>query len=115
MPLHHVLAGQYNRRVIIQKTAVGSDSEGSPKTIWAVVDTVWAKVEALTAQERVAAAQAQLDVTDSVTIRWRPDLVQAQIHNMRLLYGDRVLEIHDVISDEARHVDLQFLCLEMII
>lgn len=111
MPLHHVLAGQYNRRVTIQKPAVSSDTEGSPKTIWSTLDRVWAKVEPLSARERLQAAQAELDVTDSVTIRYRTDVT----HNMRLLYGTRVLEIQEVIPDEARHVDLQLLCQELIV
>jgi SPP1 family predicted phage head-tail adaptor len=113
MPLHHVLAGQYNRRVTIQKPTVGTDSEGSPKTVWSTLDTVSAKIEPLSARERIAAAQAQLDVTDSVTIRYRNDMASAAVHNYRVLYSGRVLEIKEVIPDEARRVDMQLICLEM--
>ena len=114
MPLHHVLAGQYNQRVTIQKPMVSTDSEGSPKTIWVTLASrIAAKVESLSAQERIAAAQAELDVTDSVTIRRRDDMDDAAVHNYRLLYRTRVLEIKAVIPDEARRVDMQLICQEM--
>lgn len=113
MPLHSALAGRRNKRVTIQKPVVGTDSEGSPKTVWQVLDVVWAAVETLSAHERIAAAQAQLDVTDQVTILYRADMTGAAIHNYRVLYRSRVLEIKEVIPDEKRQVTIDLLCQEV--
>lgn len=106
-------AGSLNTRVTIQKPVVGSDSEGSPKTVWATLDIVAAEVEALSAQERVDAAQAQLNITHAVVLRYRQQ--RDVTHNMRLLFRGRVFEIIDLDYDERNHKWLQVTCREIVI
>lgn len=103
-------AGKLRHRVTIQQLVKADDGYGGIVETWQDVATVWATVEPLRGSERYRAQQVQSELTHKVTMRYRPG-VKPQ---MRLLYGDRVLEIEAVIDVEERHRWLELLCSEVV-
>jgi SPP1 family predicted phage head-tail adaptor len=103
-------AGKLRQRVKIQELARVEDGYGGYAEAWRDVAAAWAAVEPLRGSERYAAQQVQAELTHRVVMRYRPG-VRPQ---MRLVYGDRVLEIAAVIDMEERHKWLELLCTEVI-
>ena len=109
-----ILAGRLKWRVVLQSRAPTVDSEGSPREGWTTIATVWADVQPLGAQELLQAAQAELQISHMVTIRWRSDVG----HNSRLLFdaqdgvGSHVLDVLSVVDVGLNHVEMQLLCQE---
>lgn len=115
-----LMAGQLRKRVVLQRRVPSTDSEGSSKESWTAIQPIWAQVSPAGAIERQQAAQAEVQATHQVTIRWRPDVARvawtsstSSGHDMRLLLdGGRVLDIQTVSDPDERHQQLNLLCLE---
>ena len=103
-------AGKLRHRVTIQKLEEVDDGYGGIEEKWQDMITVWAVVEPLRGNERYTAQQVQAELTHKVTIRYKPGIKP----DMRLKYGDRILEIEAVIDVEERHRWLELLCSEVV-
>jgi len=103
-------AGKLRHRVTIQQLVATDDGYGGITETWQDVATVWAAVEPLRGTERYRAQQVQAELSHKVTIRYRPGIKP----DMRLKYGDRILEIEAVIDVEERHRWLELLCSEVV-
>jgi SPP1 family predicted phage head-tail adaptor len=108
-------AGLLRRRVQVQRRVSSTDAEGSPQESWTTIRSAWAAVAALTAQERLLAAQAGVQVTHSVTMRYAADLVVPTAHDLRLVEGARVLEVtSEPVDIQERHRELRLQCRELL-
>ena len=102
--------GKLRHRVTIQRLEEVDDGYGGVEEKWQNVATVWASVEPLRGNERYTAQQVQAELTHKVTIRYRAGIKP----QMRLVYGNRILEIEAVIDVEERHKWIELLCSEII-
>ena len=103
----NVDARRFDARVVIQRpTNVVNPVSGARTKGWAEVATVWASVNARPAREQYVAAQVADAPEYIVEVRWRGDLTSA----MRLLWGERVLEILDVPDNGKRGRTLFLPC-----
>lgn len=107
-------AGKLQWRIQLQNRTPTLDSEGTPQDGWTTVGTIWADVQPLGTLELLQAAQAELQVTHQVNIRYRRDVG----HNSRFLFdagdgaGNRVLDVQSVVDVGMNHRELQLLCQE---
>lgn len=105
------LAQVYRHKIIIQQLVTGYDEYNQPIDEWQDVSTFWAKIEDLTGREYFAAQQVPTSqVSTRVRIRWRPDIKP----EMRVVHGDRVLDIKAVLDRDGRRRELQLMCQEVI-
>lgn len=97
-------AGSLNRRITLQRRAVGQDATGQPIETWQDVATVWANIRHLSGAESIKADQDVSVVRASIRIRYRAGLDAG----MRVHHGATVYEVKAVLPDEQRreHVDL---------
>lgn len=103
--------GKLNKRITIQqKIASQTDEEGNPIEKWEDVVTVWAAVKPLRGREFWQAASVNAENTIRVEIRYRKGIT----NNMRILYGNRLLDINSVIDVEEKHCDIHLMCREVL-
>ena len=88
-----------------------SDSEGFSSETWTTVRTIWAHLAPLQGTELFQAGQNQEDISHVVTIRYAGDLNP----QMRLLYGNRIFFVHNVLDMDDAHEWVTLLCKETII
>lgn len=101
-------AGRLQHRVEIQKAIEIPDSFGEPLPTWVTQATRWAAVEPLSGRELFLAQQVQADVTHRVGLRFTPDVTP----KMRVLFGERVLNIESVLDSTESGFELELLCKE---
>jgi SPP1 family predicted phage head-tail adaptor len=101
------LVHTFRKRVTIQNKSTVSDGQGGQTETWNNGSTVWASIEPLKAYERYQAMQMQVPVTHKVTMRYTDEITSAS----RLLYGDRVFWVKEIIDPEERQ---RFLVLKAI-
>lgn len=111
--------GQLRQVLTLQRRTTSIDGEGSPSEGWTTVGTVRAEVHPVGGRELDMAGQMELKLSHNVTVRYRPDLAATAStatastgHDMRALWGSRVLDIQLVEDPEGRRRRLQLLCLE---
>lgn len=111
-------AGSFRQALTLQQRASSTDAEGSPQEGWVTIGLCRAQVEPLGGRELAMAGQLEMKLSHIVKTRWRPDLARTNSlsgtsgHNMRLLWGARVLDIQLVEDPDGRRHDMQLLCLE---
>ncbi|MCK5581819.1 MAG: phage head closure protein [Candidatus Omnitrophica bacterium] len=106
-----MFAGRLNKRITIQQLvadAPPANTLGEPQNTWTAVQTVWAAVEPLQGREFWAQQQIQAEITIRVRIRYLSGVTSG----MRVLYGDRILDIDSVIDPKEKHVEMQLMCSE---
>jgi SPP1 family predicted phage head-tail adaptor len=81
--------GKLKKRITFLEQSSLRNSYGEKENTWNEVDTVWANVLTLTGRALFQANQVHAEVTSKVIIRYRKDIKS----NMRIRYGDRILEI----------------------
>lgn len=103
--------GTLDRRVEIQRDA-GTTQNAANEEIedWRKVATVWASIVPLSGTERIVAEQTQADVTHTVTLRYRAGVTP----KMRIIYGERRLEILSVVEGLKRRRELILNCKELV-
>lgn len=101
-------AGNLRHRITIQKPGMTRNAYNQPVDTWDTVATVWAAVEPLRGREFYAAQQINAEATVRVRIRYRADVERG----MRILVGNKILEILYVIQPELRKRELEILCRE---
>lgn len=100
-------AGQFDQRIKLQSKSVTRNGIGEEVVSWVDTATVWARVEPIRGREFFAAAQMQ-DATDHrITIRYRTGVTR----DMRVMWGTTALDIVSVIDVNARHENLELMCL----
>lgn len=103
---------KYNKRIILQNKSSDyeTDEEGNPLEPWQDVVKVWATVNPLRGREFWQAASVNAENTIRVEIRYRKGITS----NMRILYGERILEITNVIDVEEKHKEMHLMCKEVL-
>jgi len=100
--------GRLNKRVTLQRKK-STKVDGKMVTSWEDVATVWAAFEPLRGREYFAAAAVNAEGTIRVRIRYRSGLMA----DMRIKYGDRILDIKSPpIDPDEKHVELHLMCAE---
>ena len=102
------LVGEMNRRIKLQSKVETGDGYGGKTVEWVDRASVWAKVEPLSGREYFEAHQTQADVTHRVTTRYRGDIDET----MRIVYGEKILEIESVLDVESAHQRLVIMARE---
>ncbi len=101
-------AGQYNKRIIIQKQ-VDTVASGETIPIWQTVYIIKAAVEPLKGREYFQAAENHSENTLKIRFWYRPGITS----DMRVIYNNRILYIQgDPIDPEESHRELQLMCIE---
>jgi SPP1 family predicted phage head-tail adaptor len=102
-------AGLLRDRIIIEQPTRTPDPEfGEPIPSWTTFAETWASVEPLRGTELTQAAQVQGNHTHRVTIRFREGLR----NDMRIRFGERVLNIVSIGDIESRSRRVEILCRE---
>lgn len=105
-------AGQMKERLELQRE--GSeiyDALGQVETLPETVATVWARVVPLSGREAVIARKQQASATHQVTIRYSSDTAGVT-PEFWFLWGQRQLNIAQVINTDLRNRQLVLLCSE---
>lgn len=102
-------------RIQVQRRTSSTDAEGSPQEGWSALFSVFAAVRPFSAREFLMAAQAGVQISHEVIVRYQAALAGSTAHNLRFIEGARVLEVvSQPIDTEERHVELRFQCLELL-
>ena len=101
-------AGELRQRITFQQPVKAEDGYGGHVVTWANLVSVWARVEPISGREYFEAHKIQAEVTHRVKVRW---LVTVN-KSMRILYGERVLEIESIIDIDERRKFLEIFCRE---
>lgn len=92
-------SGELKQRITIQQPTYTKNAIGEKIATWATWATVWAAVEPAVGNQYYAAKQADSQVTGKIRIRY----IRGLQPTMRILYGDRVMNIVSiVIPKEAK-------------
>ena len=100
-----IAAGTLNRRITIQEKTVTRDAYGAEVIDWTEVAEVWAAVLPIRGSEYVSLQMAQADLTTRFVIRYRAGVTPA----MRIVYGDAVYDIKEVIDVRDSHRSLELM------
>ena len=95
-------------KVVIQSETQSSDGQGGFTSSWTDGPTVYCSIEPVKAYERYQAMQMQTPVTHKIVMRYRGGVTAKN----RLKFGDRILEIKEVINIEERGRFLQIKAME---
>lgn len=100
--------GELRSRVTFQVANEIDDGYGGKQVEWADRFNAWAYIEPLSGREYFDAMQTQTEISHRVIVRYRNDITP----DMRIKYGDRILEIEAVIDIGNQHRFLEILCRE---
>lgn len=101
-------ASDLRHRVTFQSRSVTTDSFGAQSQAWADVATVWADVSPLSGRELMAAQAINVEVSHSITIRWQAQFAGPKVAAaMRIVYGNRIFNIHSAIDPDERRKTIQ--------
>lgn len=89
-------AGNYTKRIVIQRLDSSKDSDGFDTESWSDFYSNYAYVNKLSGTERWTAAQVQMDSVVRFTLRWHPKLDFVKPKRYRLLFGTRTFTITNV-------------------
>jgi len=104
-------AGQLRNRVEIQEKSVSRDEYGAEVVTWVEVATVWASVEPVSGSERWIGGLDQTIAERTTRIRIR--YMSGIDATMRVVFGDLVYDIEQVIQPWMRGRELQLICREV--
>lgn len=102
------LVGEMNRRIKFQSRQETDDGYGGKTIVWLDHASAWAKVEPLSGREYFDAHQTQADVSHRVTTRFRGGIDET----MRIVCGEKMLEIESVLDVESAHQRLVIMARE---
>lgn len=106
-------AGDLRHRVTFQSRSVATDSFGAQSTIWTDVTTVWADIAPLSGRELLAAQQINVEISHSITIRFQQQFSGPKaVAAMRIIYCDRIFNIHASIDPDERRRSIVLTCSE---
>ena len=102
--------GRMRHRIRIQRLSQVRNEFGEPENSWEDAAIVWASIQPVSGREFLEGMKAQAEVTHNVTIRSNPALKAS----MRVLFGERVLDILHIIDTWERHHEMVLMCKELI-
>jgi SPP1 family predicted phage head-tail adaptor len=106
-------AGDLRHRVTFQSRSMAADSFGGQSPVWTDVATVSADISPLSGRELVAAQSVNVEISHMVTIRYQQQFAGPKaVAAMRIVYGDRIFNIHASIDPDERHKSIQLTCSE---
>lgn len=100
--------GKMRYRVQLQEYSSGKDKDGFVNKEWQTVATVWADMVPISGQEYFTMNTEVSSVTWKVYIRYREGITP----DMRIAYGERVLELVSVLGDKRGGM-LTLMCREV--
>jgi SPP1 family predicted phage head-tail adaptor len=104
-----VQAGKLRHRVIIQQRASGENAYGEPNGAWGTWKTVWAEVAPTSGVEREQDQQTSAVTSHRVTVRY----INGLTTDHRILFGTRVLGIHEIVNTDERNIEQVLRCSEV--
>lgn len=109
MPLN---ASDLNKRITLQQKSNNyqTDEEGNPIEVWNDIAIIWAAVKPLRGREFWQAASTNAENTIKVIIRYRSGIT----NDMRIAYGNRLLEITNIIDVDEKHREIHLMCKEVL-
>lgn len=102
------MIGNMRDRVTIQQEGMTSDGQGGHENTWQDVDTVWAMVDPLRSYERMAQGQQEGATKYRVTIRYVPNLTNANA----ILWDGKRMNITGLFNPDRKKKYLQIECEE---
>lgn len=101
---------ELTERITIEKKAETKDSIGTRQEVWTEFKKVWASVKDLFGREYFAAQQVNSEISVKVKIRY----VEGIKSTMRIIAGDRVLEIKSPPIRDKRKGEIILMCREKV-
>jgi SPP1 family predicted phage head-tail adaptor len=105
-------AGQFNKRLVLQKRIPSTDAEGATSDNWVTVGKLWASVQSTAGNELLEGAQPEARITHQVTTDYRSELAPPLGHQARLLLGARILDITTAMDPDESLIQMDLLCVE---
>jgi SPP1 family predicted phage head-tail adaptor len=103
--------GELNKRITFLVQSSVQNSYGEVENTWNDIQTVWATVKTLQGRELFQANQVHSEITSKITIRYLTGITA----NMRLRYGNRILQIiGPPINIDEKNRYLELSCKEVI-
>lgn len=99
-----------NKRISILEMSTPQNSYGEFENVWNEISTMWANVRTLTGRALYQANQVHAEVSVKIIVRYRQDIRE----NMRIRYGNRILEIITVVNMNEGNRYLELSCKEVI-
>ena len=99
-------AGQFNRRVLIQRPTTTQDAIGQPIPGWADVASCWASIKHASGMATIRAGAESSTVKASIRIRYRTDIDAS----MRVVHGATVYQIKARMPDSAAREFVDLVC-----
>jgi len=100
------------QRIEIQSGTRTADAGGGETTAWATITNGarWAEINPLRGERFLLAQQLQERITHQVRIRYLSTVTVA----MRVLFGTRYFQIHNVLHTDERQVETLLMCEELL-
>lgn len=102
-------AGELRNRITIQEPVEKKDSTGAPYQDWEDYVTVWADIQPLGGSKFWEADKPNAEISGRIEMRYRPDINK----NMRVKYGEKILDIDNVFDPDERKRRLYLLYKEV--
>lgn len=103
-------AGRLDRRVVVQERTTSRDAAtGEQLETWAEAGTLWMGKRDTRAGERFSPDQVVAEIDTVFRARWSPALATVRPETHRLLYRDRVYNIHGV-TELGRRETVEIAC-----
>ena len=103
-------SGPLRHRITVQKPVETQDAFGEVDVTWATHVESWASVDPISSRESFQASRDHAEMTHRVRMRYRPGIT----HKMRILFGERVLNIRSIINHREINRHLELLCEEFV-
>lgn len=106
-------AGQLRQTIVLQRRDLQRDSHGAQVPTWSDVAKLRAAVMPLTGREVLAAQAFSAQLSHQIVVRFTRCLADPlELPKLRILYGQRIFNIHAALDDEERHRQLTLLVSE---
>jgi SPP1 family predicted phage head-tail adaptor len=103
-------AGRLDRRVVLQsKTTTRDASTGEEIEGWAEAGALWMGKRDVRASERFGPDQVVAEIDTVFRARWSPALTVIRPETHRLLYDDRIYNIHGI-TELGRRETVEIAC-----
>lgn len=100
-------SGRLRDLVTIQAKTVTRQGNGEEIRAWTTFAQQWADIQPLSGRELLTLRDEMASVTTRIRMRYLAGVVPT----MRVVYGDSVYEITEVIDRDNRRAELELLCL----
>jgi SPP1 family predicted phage head-tail adaptor len=104
-------AGQFDRRITIQRQSITQSDSGEEIVTWVDVATVWARKIENRGEERFASQQFIGHAVKTFQIRWSTLVAELTIEH-RIVFDGRTFDITDI-RELARREGIEFDCYAM--